>query len=127
MNGYEELGRYVKLTRKGKGIIGERLKVHKELQTMAPDPKVLGKGCVGGMRHLENLTREIMSSGEIRGFGWDEGEECVVRQHFQISEFLGSQNKVGGSEGGCPTGQSGSFARNEEAETPRNLFLNNAR
>lgn len=38
------LGRYVKLTRKEKVLFGERLKVHRELQTMGPDLRFWGKG-----------------------------------------------------------------------------------
>lgn len=85
MNGYEELGRYVKLARKGRGIIGERRKVHRELQTMAPDLRFWGKG-VWGSRHLENDEGNYVIRGNPEVSAGMRERSVHLRQHFQISE-----------------------------------------
>lgn len=85
MNGYEELGRYVKLARKGRGIIGERRKVHRELQTMAPDLRFWRKG-VWGTRHLENDEGNYVIRGNPEVSAGMRERSVYLRQHFQISE-----------------------------------------
>lgn len=47
INGYRELSPYVKMTGRGRGAVGQRLKVHRGATNNSPGPKVPGKGRVG--------------------------------------------------------------------------------
>lgn len=116
MNGYEELGRYVKLTRRGRGIIGERLKVHREPQTMAQALRSRAKGVWGMSTLTLRMIRGIMSLGEIQVSAGVRQRSVYLRQSFQISEsFLAIRTGCSeGQRGGCAGGQSGCSAWNEE-------------
>lgn len=84
-----------------------------------PRSKVLGKGCVGSEAPWE-WRGELCHQGKSRGFGWDEGEECVFEATFpNFWKFLGSQNKAEGGSEGRVSYRTARFLHTEwRAETP---------
>lgn len=82
MKGYQELGGpggYVKLTRKGGGVIGER-RIEFTCSHNYSNSQVLGKGCVG---HEETHLAGYRENDVIRGnpgFSWDEAEKGVFEK-----------------------------------------------